>query len=398
MKSYSRVKIAHIIQAVVDKEVTLDEAFLAHDVSSHAEVSFIKACCYGLCRWYFPLAATADALLSRPLREKDRDIYFLLLAGLYQLKYSHVAPHAAVSETVNAVQAMGKPWAKNLLNACLRNFQRHPVCVTDDDLAHPSWLVKHLQRAWPEHWSAILNANNTQAPMTLRDHLKVRLLDKPIEVTKIPGFLEGKVSVQDEVSQYAVPLLGVQANMRVLDACAAPGGKTGHLMELEPTIALTALDISETRLIKVEENLKRLGCLERVKLIACDAREVEQWWDGELFDRILLDAPCSGTGVIRRHPDIKLLRAEEDIAEFQVRQLALINALWPLLASGGKLLYTTCSVLPEENEVVIQRLNVDDMAIEPILLPIGMAQTYGWQCFPQINGHDGFYYCLLRKR
>lgn len=398
MKSYSRIKIAYVLLTVVDQEKSLDEAFLAHDISSHPEASFIKACCYGLCRWYIPLAAIADNLLKRPLREKDRDIYFLLLAGLYQLVYSHVAPHAAVSETVNAAQAMGKPWAKNVLNACLRHFQRNPQHMTDPDFAHPAWLVKQLKHAWPEHWQRILEANNTQAPMMLRDHGNVRVLDKPVEVTKIPGFLEGTVSVQDEASQYAAPLLGVQAGMHVLDACAAPGGKTGHLMELESGIELTALDISEARLIKVADNLKRLGCLEAVKLIACDAKEVSQWWDGQLFDRILLDAPCSGTGVIRRHPDIKLLRAEEDVLQFQREQLALLHALWPLLKSGGKLLYTTCSVLPEENEAVIQQLNFDNKIVEPIQLPIGIPQTYGWQCFPQINGHDGFYYCLLCKR
>lgn len=414
MKKNARIIITKILQSVAESGITLDQAFVKHLPNNHEELSFIKNCAYGSCRWYFQLEAIADLLLSKPLKPKDHDIYYLIMVGVYQLLHSNTAEHAAVSETVNATKALKKIWARALINACLRKFLREK-----DDLlkiinnnsqakyAHPEWLIDQLKFHWDKSntWEEILHANNTQGPMSLRDNTQensppiFKQLDQAVDVKSIPGFANGKISVQDQASQQAAPLLDIQKNMNVLDACSAPGGKTGHILELEAEINLTALDISEERLSKTKENLERLKLISNTKLIACDASDLSSWWDKKLFDRVLLDAPCSGTGVIRRHPDIKLLRWEEDIEGFQTQQLNLLNNLWEVLKPNGKLLYTTCSVLPEENEHVIEKFikSHQDAKPEKIELEIGHKEKYGWQCFPKINGHDGFYYCLLSK-
>lgn len=418
MKKNTRLIITKILQAVAESGTTLDQAFIKHLPNNHEEASFIKNCAYGSCRWYFQLEAIVDLLLSKPLKTKDHDIYYLIIIGIYQLLHSNTAEHAAVSETVNTTKALKKIWARGLVNACLRKFLREKDSLLEQinnnnnqaRYAHPDWLINKLKSHWSKNnsWEDILNANNTQGPMSLRDNTEnnsppvFRQLDQAVDVMSIPGFVNGKISVQDQASQQAAPLLGIQKNMNVLDACSAPGGKTGHLLELESEINLTALDISEERLLKTKENLERLkfNLNNNIKLIACDASDINSWWDKQLFDRILLDAPCSGTGVIRRHPDIKLLRWEEDILGFQTQQLNLLNHLWEVLKPNGKLLYTTCSVLPEENECVIKQFihTHSDAKVEKIELKIGHQEKHGWQCFPKINGHDGFYYCLLSKK
>ena len=388
---------------------------------------------YGVLRWYFRLKIIADSLLYKPLKAREQDITALLLLGLYQLIYLNTPPHAAVSETVAAAQVLKKPWAKGLINQALQQFLREPARFlqkADVSIAgrfsHPQWLIDRLQKAWPEQWEAILTANNQQAPMFLRvnalqntrDDYQQRLqqhaiaaapvadlpqaliLAHPHAVNDLPGFNEGCCSVQDLASQYVVGLLDLQPGLRILDACAAPGGKTAYILEAAPELAqLTALDQDPDRLERVQENIQRLKLRTRLQLFAADAAQPTAWWDGQLFDRILLDAPCSGTGVIRRHPDIKILRQAQDIAAYAQQQFVLLSALWPLLKPGGRLLYTTCSILPEENEQLISRFSQAhaDVKIEPVDIQVGIAQTIGRQLFPTLQSHDGFYYAILIK-
>lgn len=408
MSNNQRAQIAKIFSDILVKGVTLDDALIRHEA---IDDSFIKAHSYGLCRWFYQLTAIAKQLLDKPIKDKDADIYALILLGLHQIFHSEIKSHALVSETVEATVALKKAWAKGLVNACLRRALRekeHLICVAQKEemafYAHSTWMIEHLKKSWPKDWEKISEANNQQAPMALRvnenNQIQCVYLPEPISVYDVPGFKEGRVSVQDEASQQVAPLLRLQPKDRVLDACSAPGGKTGHLLETEPTIQLTALDVSELRLQKVKQNLERLKLDAGVTLIATDACQTENWFDGKLFDKILMDAPCSGTGVIRRHPDIKLLRRKSDLQSFSEQQKKMLDALWPLLKVGGLFLYTTCSVMPEENEEVIEAFLEKhvDAQIEKIQLPIGFAQKHGWQCFPQINRHDGFYYCLITKR
>jgi 16S rRNA (cytosine967-C5)-methyltransferase len=425
MSNNQRAKIAKIFSDILVKGITLDDALIHHEATDDA---FVKAHSYGLCRWFYQLTAIAKQLLSKPLKDKDADIYALILLGLHQIYHSTMKPYAVVTETVDAVLDLKKPWAKGLINACLRRTLREQatlleVAQTEETAlyAHSTWMLDHIKKSWPDYWQAILEANNRQAPMTLRVNLKrvhelpeiimwlsenatnisetTFHLNAPLFVNDIPGFKEGIISIQDQASHYVVPLLRLQPGDVVLDACSAPGGKTGHLLETEPTIHLTALDVSESRLQKVKQNLERLKFDSEVRLMASDACETESWFDGNVFDKILIDAPCSGTGVIRRHPDIKLLRRKSDLHSFAGQQKKLLGSLWPLLKIGGLFLYTTCSVMPDENEQVIEAFLEQhaDAKLEKIHLPIGLAQQYGWQCFPQPSSHDGFYYCLITK-
>ena len=408
-----RSQAAKILASLLNHGKTIDVLF------NHNEEATTKAYVYQTCRWFFQLDAIANHLLTKPMKEKDNDVFCLLLIGLCDLLQSDNKEHAVVSETVNSTKALKKPWAKGLLNACLRKFLREKEALLEainkDEqahYAHPQWFIDSMKSAWPDNWQTILNANNHQAPMFLRlnphkghidnyqqqaDNITAPTiqLKEAVAVEKLSGFHQGHVSVQDQASQYVAPLLSLQSQHKVLDACSAPGGKTGHLLETQADISLTALDISDTRLEKVKQNLDRLGFSATLK--AADASDTQSWWDGELFDRILIDAPCSGSGVIRRHPDIKLLRRETDIAGFAKQQLALLTSLWPLLKPQGILLYTTCSVLPQENAQLVESFleQVKDASVVDFELPIGQPCDIGWQCFPQINSHDGFYYCLL---
>lgn len=384
---------------------------------------------FGTARWQPRLALIADRLLQKPLT--DREVEALLLVGLYQLFHTRVPAHAAISETVGCADKLKKSSAKGLLNAVLRNAQREGEAIIaslDRDpvlhTAHPRWLQKALKAHWPEHWQAICAANNAHPPLILRvnrrhgsrdaylDELRgagftaetcpfsrdgIRLL-QACDVTTLPGFADGRVSVQDEAAQLAADLLELAPGQRVLDACCAPGGKTCHLLEAEPALdAVVAVDLEEKRLQRVRENLQRLGL--EAKLIAADARRVEQWWDGQVFQRILLDAPCSATGVIRRHPDIKLTRTPEDISALARLQGELLDALWPTLAVGGILVYATCSTLPTENTEVIETFLARTSGAREIAIagPFGLQQPHGRQLLAQENGHDGFYYAKLIK-
>lgn len=386
--------------------------------------------CYGSCRWYPLLHWYLEQLLRKKLRNKDKDIFALLIIGLYQLEFTRIPPHAAINETVNAVKAFKKPWAEKFINGVLRNYLRtkeHLQCQAKQQpslsYSHPNWLLTALQAAWPVHFDSVLKANNHHPPFTLRINRQqttraaylVELTNRGIHaiiadcspwgivvsdalpVDQLPGFAVGAVSVQDDAAQLAAPLLQLQPNIRVLDACCAPGGKTCHIGESEPLVDLVAVDVDERRLQRVYENLARLNITAEV--ICADVSSPADWWDGCPFDRILLDVPCSGTGVIRRHPDIKLLREKEDIAALVERQKRLLQVTWPLLKPGGLLLYATCSVLPAENSSVIEWFidQYKDALHDPIAASWGVDQLFGRQLLPQIDGHDGFYYARVRK-
>jgi 16S rRNA (cytosine967-C5)-methyltransferase len=370
-------------------------------------------------------------LLHKPLRDKDRDLQALLWIGLYQLIYTRVPDFAAVDGTVAASRHLKKPWAAGLVNAVLRGFQKRRdalLAEVDEDeaaaTAHPTWWLQVLRSGRGAAWQDIVAANNQRPPMTLRvnrlragrdDYMKMLaaaglraepaphtdcgvILDKPVDVAQLPGFSEGLVSVQDGAAQLAALLLAPQPGERVLDACAAPGGKAAHILELQPALAeLVAVDNDETRMTRVKENLARLGL--QAHLLVEDVGAAQRWWDGNGFDRILLDAPCSGSGVIRRHPDIKYLRRPEDISLSAAGQRRLLAALWPLVKRGGKLIYAVCSILPEENEQQMQDFlgRHENAREEPLDVAWGRALQHGRVILPGTEGMDGFYYACLKK-
>ncbi len=393
--------------------------------------AFVQQLCFGVLRFLPRLEACMVHHLNRPLKAKDQDLHAVLLLGLYQLIYLRVPDHAAVSETVALPRAIGKPWARSLVNAVLRGFLRSKEAtlaqVDSDDAvasAHPRWLLDMLCSDWPEQWQVIVRGNNQQPPMTLRLNRRLvereawlqrlrsagmdavelpgtetgLVLTQPVDVTSLPGFLVGEVSVQDGAAQLAAVLLDAQPGDRVLDACAAPGGKTAHILERQPDLAeLVAIDIDEERLQRVKQNLSRLGL--NARLQPGNAAEPSQWWNGKQFDRILLDAPCSATGVIRRHPDIKVLRRADDIPMLVAKQQQLLESLWSLLKPGGILLYATCAVLKQENvQQVTDFIGKHRDAREiPLAGSWGREMSVGRQILPGENQMDGFYYACLQK-
>ena len=393
--------------------------------------ALVQALCYGVCRRFYSLSALLEELLETGIKEGDNDIFALLLVGLYQLTDMRVPAYAAVAETVSAVNDLQKGWAKGLVNAVLRNYQRkekelHQQIQTNivADFEHPEWMIGKIKKAWPTHWETILDSNNEHPPFALRvnqqrisredylaklatDNIEAIaisetgsgiLLAEAMDVELLPGFQNGDVSVQDGAAQLAAELLELEPGQRVLDACAAPGGKTAHIMELQPELTeLIAIDQDETRLQSVTDNLQRLHL--SAVCVHSDASEIDSWWDGKRFDRILLDAPCSASGVIRRHPDIKLLRRPEDIEKLVNEQWRLLTALWQTLQVGGMLLYSTCSIFPEENVKILKRfLHEHEEAKElKIQAEWGEACEVGRQIFPGMHGMDGFYYARLRK-
>ncbi len=425
-----RVAAVQAVMAVRSGESLSAALPKAQENLSDRDQALLQEICFGVMRNFHRLQAISHNLMDKPLRKKDFDVDSLLLIGIYQLLHTRIPPHAAIGETVQVTRTLGKPWARGLVNAVLRNVQRKQDTL--DELlttpvarySHPQWLLEKLQKAWTDNWQDIAAAANTHAPMTLRvsplhhkreEYLQLLnnsdieatpcqfaedgiTLSKPTSVDKLPGFAKGHVSVQDEAAQLSAALLPVQKGMRVLDTCCAPGGKTVHLLEHCPDITMTALDADAERLSRVQENLDRTGL--KAKLITGDASKPADWWDEELFDAILLDAPCSATGVIRRHPDIKLLRKPSDIMPLAALQAEILKAQWQLLKPGGHLLYATCSVLPEENSQQIKRFleSTDNARMIPISEEWGMDTGFGRQLFPQQDGHDGFFYCLLQKQ
>ena len=397
------------------------------------EQALAQALCYGVLRWLPRLQALLQRLLNKPLKAKDCDIQVLLLIGLYQYIYLRIPPHAATAATVNVTRQLQKSWATGLVNAVLRNFQRqHEALLKSVDteinikLAHPLWLFKRLQSEWPQHWQSLIPANNVHPPLILRVNARsmsrdayLKLLyqaniaaqptpyteygitfsdSKKVAISDLPGFTQGWVSVQDGAAQLAAPLLDIPPGARVLDACAAPGGKTANLLERYEIGTLIALDNQPTRVQKLHETLQRLQLSANV--YCADASQPKTWWDGQPFARILLDVPCSGSGVIRRHPDIKYLRQPNDINTLAAQQNRLLEALWPLLIPGGKLLYVTCSVFEEENHLQIQKFLSQKADAQETRLTVdwGHAQPYGRQILPGENNLDGFYYACLTKK
>ena len=427
-----RLAAAKALAAVLNGKASLNSSLPVQlDKVEDRDRGFTQDLAFGTARWQPRLSALAAKLLQKPFKAADADVEALLLVGLYQLLYTRVPAHAAIGETVGCAEKLKKPWAKALLNAVLRRAQREsetllaelehdPVVRT----AHPRWLQKSLKAFWPEQWEAICAANNAHPPMILRVNRRHHsrdaylpllvgaainatpcvystdgiVLEVAADVRSLPGFAEGWISVQDEAAQLAADLLDLAPGQRVLDACCAPGGKTCHILEVEKDLAgVVAVDLEAKRLVRVRENLARLGL--NADLIAADGRDTATWWDGKPFQRILLDAPCSATGVIRRHPDIKLTRQPDDIAALAVLQGELLDALWPTLEVGGILLYATCSTLPTENTEVIQAFLARTSGARELDLATsaGIKQPHGRQLLAQEGGHDGFYYAKLIK-
>ncbi len=394
--------------------------------------SLLKELCFGTMRWYPQISILLKSLIQKPLREKDLEIQGLVACGIYQLMHMRIAEHAIINETVSAASKLNRPWAKGLVNAVLRNFQRQQQDLVEGQAdnavfqtAHPKWLLKKIHDSWPEEIATkIIAANNQRAPMTLRtnalrnsrqDYLDCLaqadiaasatahsdqgiLLDRPCDVSELPNFSNGHVSVQDEAAQLAANLLMLDKGQRVLDACCAPGGKTCHILESQPDLqSLLAIDLEPRRLVRVEENLTRLEL--EADLKAADANDLDGWWDGNSYDRILLDAPCSASGVIRRHPDIKILRKPADIDKLAAIQGQILASLWQTLKPGGILLYATCSILSDENDEIIKNFvrSHNDAEVRTIDANWGVATDHGRQLFPRVNGNDGFYYSRLSK-
>jgi 16S rRNA (cytosine967-C5)-methyltransferase len=398
------------------------------DVSAR-DRGLLQQLSYGTLRHGPRLQALLELLLDKPLRDKDRDLQGLLLCGLYQLDNTRVPDYAAVAATVDATRVIKKPWAKGMTNAILRRYLREReqlVCALAPAAAaaHPPWLFDKLAAQWPADAAAIMAVNNQQPPMTLRvnahqgnaqDYLQTLAqhgiaatagslsphavqLAQPVDVLELPGFTTGQVSVQDEAAQLAAVLLHARAGERVLDACAAPGGKACHILELQPAAELVAMDIDAVRLQRVDENLRRLNL--KAALLVGDAAQPPAELAAGSFDRILVDAPCSASGVIRRHPDVKLLRRDSDIAQLGAHQQRILRGLWPLLKAGGMLLYATCSMLDEENSAVVQTFLADHRDAERVRVSPawGMSVPFGQQLLPAADGPDGLFYALLRKR
>lgn len=395
----------------------------------------LQEICYGVLRYLPELEHDVRGFMQKPLTGKQRVFHFLLLVGVYQIKYMRIPDHAAVSETVAATDALKNRHMKSLVNGVLRNFVRasEVTCSSEQDESlsdpvkynHPGWFIKKVQQSYPDKWQQILNANQQKPPMWLRANQQHHTsedyqtllttaeisinaveplsqaieLARPCDVTKLPGFAQGWVSVQDGAAQQAARLLECQSGDFVLDCCAAPGGKTCHILEQTPDIAsMTAIDIEASRLVRVTENLTRLGLTATV--ITADAANAKTWWQGQKFDRILLDAPCSGTGVIRRHPDIKWLRKANDIDALVILQQQILKETWSLLKPGGTLLYATCSILPEENSEQIKHF-INNNTDAKLLSIDGIEQknknAIGWQLLPGVSNMDGFYYAKLLK-
>ena len=427
-----RAHAAKVLFQVVEQGKSLSIALPEHQKNLTAkDKALLQFFCYGVLRTLPRLDFFCRSLMKKPLKGKLRDVHFLILVGLYQLLYTRVPNHAAVSETVNALQSLKKPGFKGVVNGVLRGFMREEDLLTANANqqpalvhCHPGWLIKRLTTAYGENIAEkILTENNQQAPMWLRvnaahysaknyqTQLKEEKIEsetvennrnavkliKAVDVHCLPGFSEGAVSVQDGGAQLAAHYLSAQTGDFVLDACAAPGGKTAHILELQPGITkMVASDIDGGRLLRVEENLQRLNL--KATLLEKDASTFHCDKNEQMFDRILCDAPCSATGVIRRHPDIRWLRRDSDIAQLAALQKKILHSLWEVLKPGGVLLYSTCSVLPEENELQVKAFLKEKS--DATLIPLSDDEDFsehGRQILPNEQGMDGFYYAKLQK-
>lgn len=425
MKNKDRLAAFKILLALIEHESSLSQ-----QLHPSADLSALtKEICFGVCRHFFRLTAIADCLLNK--RPKSTEVWIVVLMGLYQLHYMNQADYAVVKETVDILETIKKTWAKGLVNAVLRNFCRHFANILPKLNQDPAflygqapWFLESLQTNWPNDWQQIAAANDAHPPMTLRVNQKINsrddylkqltdlgfkakaheiasagiLLETPCDVYSLPGFEEGCVSVQDGAAQLAVSLLTLEPGLRLLDACCAPGGKTCHILESQSQLMdCVALDVHASRLKRVQDNLKRLKL--KATLLQGDAQTPEIWWDGRLFNRILLDAPCSATGVIRRHSDIKLLRCQKDVFVLTQLQEKLLDSLWPLLVPGGLMVYATCSVMPDENELQIRHFlqKHPDCQVLEGHYPWGRPTGHGRQILPGEQEMDGFFYSVLVK-
>ena len=438
--SAQRAEAAIVVDRVLQQGESLDRplADLDSQLADSRDVSAAKAYAFGALRFHSRHRLIIERLLDRPLRSRDAILSALLSVGLYQLCHSSQPDYAVVSATVGATKLLRRERAAGLVNATLRRFVREReeilAAVSNEEegrFSHPAWIVERVRTDWPAHYESILAAGLEQAPMWLRvnrhrisrDEYHEELataglpasadpafidalrLEQPVGVAELPGFDAGLVSVQDAASQFAAPLLAPEPGMRVLDACAAPGGKTSHLLEIAAgDLDLLAIDIDKDRLARVDENLLRLGL--RATTRVGNALQPDEWFDGGRFDRILVDAPCSASGVIRRHPDIMHLRRDADIPTFAETQLAMLTALWSKLKPGGRLLYSTCSVFRAENESVLHHFldRHPDAGLAEISPPSGTDAVWqsldraGVQCLPGAARMDGIYYALMMRQ
>ncbi len=426
-----RAACAQAIYRVVYHSCQLDRA-LREEVTDYDrnDQAFIREIVLGVLREFWRLGAWTDHILKQTPRKKDRDVYCLLLVGIYQIEYMRVPDYAAVSETVSAAEALAKPWARKLINAVLRKFVAHCEQIKKADLndsarfSHPQWMIELVKAQWPDEYREILNANNRKPELILRvnstrssveSYLRrleqnniaasadrvapqgVRIHER-VTVSELPGFAQGVVSVQNSASQLAVSSLDITSGDRVLDACSAPGGKLMHMLEdYSETCEIAAIDISEARCAQIVDNLGRVDG--SVKIMTADATQPDKWWDGVPYNRILLDAPCSAFGVVSKHPEIKFHRKPNDILSVSLLQKKLLGTLFELLDKGGKLLYTTCSILREENDDVIGEAIKDhpDMRVVELDQSLGRKTCFGRQRLQGIDFSDGFYYALLTR-
>lgn len=415
---------------VIDQGKSLSEALpqAQQQLSNPQDSALLQEICFGVMRQLPQLETVCQQLMEKPLIKQLRPLQFLLYVGIYQLKFMRIPDHAAISETVEAARSLKGQALTKLINAVLRNVQRQPQLFDFEQAPdavkynHPGWLITELQHAYPAQWQTILQASQQKAPLWLRVNISqispsdytialeqagiafsqplpqlpaAILLAEACDITTLPGYQQGWFSVQDAAAQFAARFLQAENQHHVLDACCAPGGKTCHILELAPEATLLALDKDPQRLHRVHDNLQRLGLNAQVQ--AADAATPQSWWNGQLFDRILLDVPCSATGVIRRHPDIRWLRKKADIAQLAATQQQILQQIWPLLAPGGVLLYATCSILPAENRQQIIHFLQQTADAELLPLPIDDVQDHGWQILPGQHNMDGFFYALLRK-
>ena len=430
-KSNPRIAAARALAQVLRGASLTDALAIQRKNLKLADFALAGELAYGSCRWHYRLQALLQLLQHKPFKSGDADIQALVLIGLYQLLFTRIPEHAAVAETAGAARVLGKQWAVAVINGMLRRFQREQESMLDEIInqpqarySQPQWFIESIRQSWPAQWQQVLEGLLLRPAFTLRVNLSrislqqyvtrladsgvtsrpVRdipsalILDSPMPVESLPGFVDGLVSVQDAGAQLAAWLLDPQPGMRILDACAAPGGKTGHLLERAPNIRVTALDVDAGRLQKVAENMQRLGY--SANLQQGDASSPAGEWAEQAYDQILLDVPCSATGVMRRHPDIRLLRRQSDIGELAKRQKLIMDAVWPLLKSGGKMLYATCSILEQENERQVKAFvnRHNDVKVHELEYAGAVACAHGLQVLPKDNSMDGFYYALLEKK
>lgn len=430
----SRLITSQIIEETIEDNLTLSRVLQNNDSFKNAgkDKALIQEMSYGTFRWFIQLEHILNQLLKKQIKKKDSRLKYLIMVGLYQLRYMRIPAHAVVSETVNTCKKINMDWAKGLVNAILRRYiresdQLNNVLNNNEILSasHPEWFIEQIKNDWPESWRMILEANNQHPPMYLRVNqlhqdrntylTKLNkagiegevtpyvehgiLLSHAKDVDQLPGFNTGEVSVQELAAQLAVELLQLKPGLNVLDACAAPGGKTAHILETQSELSsLTAVEKEKNRANKLSETLKRLKLNATIKI--SDINDLDNWWDKEKFDRILLDAPCSATGVIRRHPDIKLLRTPEEVINIQKLQMSLLTTLWQTLKPGGLLLYVTCSILKKENSDLIKQFinQNNDCIVKPIQAQWGVDTGYGKQIITGQDNMDGFFYSCLGKK